>query len=935
MSVPPNGARPNRAAYVPAVGPRLRVLLWFVFALLALLGANSAYLAGVRLLDVGFGLDLVNWFVPWMLLAHVALGVVLTAPLVAFGTLHMFGARRRKNRRAVRVGYALFAASLVLLVTGFALCRIDGVFDLSDSLGRGLVYGLHVAAPPVCLWLYWLHRLAGRRINWRMGGGYAAATAAFVAVLVGMHTLDPRRWDAVTPEDGAAYFEPSLARTDSGDFIPASALMNDATCAECHPDVHAQWSHSAHRFSSFNNPLYLASVRETRAVALERDGDVRAARWCAGCHDPVPFFSGQFDDPAYDDVADPTAHAGITCTVCHAITAVGGHGGVRGNADYTIEAPEPYPFENSGSPALKWINRQLIKAKPAVHRKDMLKPLHSSAEFCATCHKVAIPEAVNNYKWLRGQNHYDSFLLSGVSGGGAQSFYYPPAAEVNCNRCHMPDVTSGDFGAKLASGGERFVHDHTFPGANTALARLNDDAELERAHREFLTGSVRVDLFGLRRGGRIDGELVAPLRPERPALVPGEPVLLETVVRTLTLGHLFTQGTTDSNEVWVEVTVTSGDAVLASSGRPDPATGDIDPAAHFLNSFVVDRDGDRITRRNPQAIFTKLYDHQIPPGAAATIHYRFTPPPDLDAPVTIRAAVKYRKFNPAYMRFVHGSLTERDDPLPDGFERMPVVTLATDEVTLPVAGGRVPDAAEHPGRSASPDFPAWQRWNDYGIGLFLKGTAELRQAAGAFRRVEELGRYDGPLNLARVLHAEGRLDEAGDALARAADDPAAPAWTVDWLAGVLNREQGRLAEAEGNFRDVLRWDRPPTPEMAARGFDFADDYRVAALLGRTLYDRARTARGEARRDEREALLREAAATFRRVLEVDIENVAALDNLARIHRELGEEGRAAEARALHAKYKPDDNATDRALRLAREKYPDAARAAEDVVIYELK
>ena len=32
-----------RKPYVPAVGPRLRIVLWIVFALTALLGANSAY----------------------------------------------------------------------------------------------------------------------------------------------------------------------------------------------------------------------------------------------------------------------------------------------------------------------------------------------------------------------------------------------------------------------------------------------------------------------------------------------------------------------------------------------------------------------------------------------------------------------------------------------------------------------------------------------------------------------------------------------------------------------------------------------------------------------------------------------------------------------------------------------------------------------------
>ena len=77
---------------------------------------------------------------------------------------------------------------------------------------------------------------------------------------------------------------------------------------------------------------------------------------------------------------------------------------------------------------------------------------------------------------------------------------------------------------------------------------------------------MRVDLFGVREGGEIDGKLIAPLRPEVPTLKPGKKYLLETVIRTLKMGHLFTQGTADSNEVWLDVTVTSGDRVIGRSG---------------------------------------------------------------------------------------------------------------------------------------------------------------------------------------------------------------------------------------------------------------------------------------------------------------------------------------------------------------------------------
>ena len=75
--------------------------------------------------------------------------------------------------------------------------------------------------------------------------------------------------------------------------------------------------------------------------------------------------------------------------------------------------PERYPFSRSDQPIASWLNGFLIKAKPALHKRTFLKPLHKSAEFCGTCHKVHLPVALNHYKWLRGQNHYDAFLLSG------------------------------------------------------------------------------------------------------------------------------------------------------------------------------------------------------------------------------------------------------------------------------------------------------------------------------------------------------------------------------------------------------------------------------------------------------------------------------------------------------------------------------------------
>ena len=921
----------ERKTYVPAITPGLRWLLVFILVLTALLGANSTYLVAVTIFEAINNQTYQNYFYQYMFLGHLVLGLMLIAPFLVFGILHIRNAWRRKNRRAVWMGYYLFITCLALIASGLLLTRI-GPLEVRDALARHVFYWIHVVSPLVAIWLYCLHRLAGPPLKWRVGLGYLALVATAGLVAVTMHQSDPRSWYQEGSPEGAAYFEPSLARTSTGKFIPRRALSNDAYCKECHSDAHAGWAKSAHRFSSFNNPAYLASVRETRAFSMNQEGSVRRSRWCAGCHDPVPFFTGEFDDPNFDDITNPTAHAGITCTSCHAITHINSP---KGNADYTIEEPLQYPFAYSDNSALQWINRQLVKAKPSFHKKTFLKPFHKEAEFCSVCHKVHLPEELNDYKWLRGQNHYDSFLLSGVSGHSARSFYYPETAEKNCNQCHMPLQMSDDFGAqRFDNAMDRSIHDHMFLGANTALPYWRNDTESIRAHREFLKDSVRVDIFGIREGGRLEGKLSAPLRPEVPALEPGKSYLLETVIRTLTLGHHFTQGTTDSNEIWLHLQVTDANGQLIAESGAINSLGQVDPWAHFVNTFMLDRDGNRISRRNAQDIFVPLYSHQIPPGAAQTVHYRLDVPAIVGPLLTIEAKLLYRKFDQDIVDYIVQQHPVDGPPLANWqigqqvVNTLPVTVLASDRIVFGV--GEIPEAS--PGNPAS-DIPTWQRWNDFGIGSLLKGTAELRQAETAFEQVEQLGRFDGPLNLARVYFREGRLDEAVAAVERSVkhEAPTPPSWTIAWLSGLINRQQGHLKKAEESFRSVLS---PPTAEMRSRGFDFRQDYIVRNLLGQTLFERARQIRGPENRMAREQLLAAAIEEFKKTLVIDPENTDAHYNLQLLYGVIENKEMENHHRKLHLKYKPDDNARDRAVAKARKKYPAANQAAEAVVIYQL-
>ena len=160
-------------------------------------------------------------------------------------------------------------------------------------------------------------------------------------------------------------------------------------------------------------------------------------------------------------------------------------------------------------------------------------------------------------------------------------------------------------------------------------------------------------------------------------------------------------------------------AVRVESG----ADGSVNPYSHFINVYMLDRNGNRIDRRNPQDIFVALYNKQIPPGAGPGCPFRPGSSCGEIGPITLEARVNYRKFDRTYLDYIYG---KGKGP------KLPVVVMARDQVQLGVEGG---PPAENP---PSPIQPTWQRWNDYGIGLLLEGgntggqKGELKQAEPDF-----------------------------------------------------------------------------------------------------------------------------------------------------------------------------------------------------------
>lgn len=848
----------------------------FVFALSVYLLANAGYLwlsppDGSRL----------PAFYQWMLVSHVVLGIFLLLPMTIFVFWHLRRALAMRNPRGVTTGTVVTVAAFGLFVTGLFLFRNANSEDNRWAFRTHQVLAL--AAPAA----YYLHRvLAHHRPTGRRMLLGAASPFVLLGGMLAIHhaTLpeprpEPQRFVPKPPEgvdpwkdafpaygvSGApadSVFFPAATRTVTGGFLPKGLLTNadtatssllekeieqhgfavearigSETCARCHQDIVEQWARSAHRYASFNNPFYRASVEAIRA---EDDGKKRS-QWCAGCHDPAIMMAGNMTQEIVPTI--PESQAGLTCLACHLMDEVHGVGG-NGNYRIADAAPEPYLFPQAKSGPLAEVHDLLVKSKPDVHRRDMLKPVFRTSEYCGTCHKVSLDTPVNRYRWLRGQNEYDHHQDSGVTHNNARTFYLPPVTKT-CQDCHMPlaDAPLGDVSAK---GGK--VRSHLFLGPNTALPHVRGDVETVREMERFLQDAkLRVDVFAVKQGGRV---VEAP-DARAVALVAGEPVEVQVVVRNLGVGHTFPGGTLDSNESWIELTVADAadpSNALLRSGGMEPGTRYVDRDAHFYRVVFVDEHSREADRRNPQDFRAVVHAKVIGPSTSDVARYSFVPPAEwAGRRLTVAATLKWRKFRQNYVEFAWKA-TMPGRPVPD----LPITDIASGSAQFDVVAPGTP-AAGAPAADVPKERLAkeWMRWNDWGIGLLLQG--DTAGAIEAFTRLRDAvpEKADPWRNTARAKLVDGDARGAYELLIQAdARDPGSPQ-TAFFLGQALEQ----LGQLDAAVEQYLK-----------SGERFRDDRTIHLSVGRIRY--------------RQGRLDEALAAFLRALAIDPE-----DRTAHYHRML--------------------------------------------------
>lgn len=523
-------------------------------------------------------------------------------------------------------------------------------------------------------------------------------------------------------------------------FLDSAMLAGSEDCGipGCHPDIYDQWNESMHHFSSFNNPYYSKSIEVLRST-----GNHTSVRWCASCHDPLPLMTGKMKDDLEDfDTRHPLSLAGITCLSCHAIKKTPD---IKGNGKYEME--QVASFNKLGGPMAANLHKGLLKSNPEPHIRSMLKPMQSTAEFCVSCHKVSIPPQINGYRWKRGQDQYDSWQRSGVSGNNIRAFYFPEKTK-NCINCHMPDVPSKDKGNKNG-----FVKSHRFAGANTAVPHINGHSnQLNAVRANLMNDIVEMDMMRVKVNNRVfdPSQHLSEMKE-------GDEVDITLIINNRKVGHRMPAGTNDTNEWWLEVMALNenGEAILASGFTDE--MGRVDSSAHFLRTVLIDKNGNIIDKRNANDIYATAYNNTIAPGTAQLVRFRFKVPDGITIN-SIKASLKQRKFNWYYNNLTFNGVLE--DTLTEdqvsSIKKWVIINVSKPEIPITTIASTERSAD----KKYSRPFPIWKRWNDYGIGLFLEGNN--KEAYKAFGHVEKINPQsaDGVINMARVLVNEGSVYEA-------------------------------------------------------------------------------------------------------------------------------------------------------------------------------
>ena len=532
-----------------------------------------------------------------------------------------------------------------------------------------------------------------------------------------------------------------------------------------------------------------------------------------------------------------------------------------GNGGFVLGTPSVM-LDERGNRIPGEVSDEAIMQHPDRHAKAVMRDFYRSPEFCSACHKANLPNALNDYKWIRAFTSYDEWVGSKFSKRNPLVFY--SADRQTCQNCHMTRelADKGEYGAKHGT-----FATHRWPAGNTAVPfYYGFDQQLDKTV-EFLKSGMylNVDLFGITKVA--SSQTIAPLGFESFDLAANDLVQAMVVVQNKNIGHSLIPEVRDLYEAWVEFTVadSTGKQIYHSGFlKPD---GTLDHGAHSFTNRPVDLVGDFVDNHRVWTIHSMAYDNTIQAGRSALIRYQFRIPAAAKGPLKVTARVNYRHLRQSYLNNVLGP----DHPA------YPLVEISAKTRMLNI-GRNAPTAPD------DKDNPDWMRWNNLGIAYI--DQLQYADALEAFRHVLKLrpDYADGFINLGLTNIEWEKYSEARAPLEQALKLSPGNGRALYYM-GLVERRSGNPEAELIDFEQVV-----------AQYPDARDPRRE---LGISYYQGHRYP--------------DAKQQFEALQRIDPDDLAAHYNLAVIYRRLGMKEKASQQSALFSTKQIDPGAPTYSLK----------------------
>jgi hypothetical protein len=629
-------------------------------------------------------------FTQWSVLLHTGVGVLALLPVGWYLLRHWRAYWRHPVNDLVLLGYAATLLLVVCLVSGVVVTwqallavRTDEFWRLTH---RWSTVGVLVFTAWHVVGVVWRVRQAvrgegaGRRLAGARQFGTGVAMAAIVPLALLAATMGVQRLRAVPDAFPAGYemwetdnplyadnrpFAPSLARTADNGPLAEWRLAGSEGCgtAGCHQQILKEWQPSAHRYAAMDK-----SFQAIQLTMAQQNGPT-STRYCAGCHDPISLFAGAKTIVTSDAelTGSPGYHEGISCLSCHAVRQTD----IRGNAQYTVQAPPRYigerEYDAAGATGWRLVRDFLIRSYPQPHVDGLSKVMFKQPEYCAACHKQFIDEEVNNVGWVQLQNQFDNWKMSKWARDRSSA-----GTTVECRECHMPLVDSTD-----PSAGDRYDYNrsprdgrhrsHRFLGANQFMPDLLglEGAEEQTAlTHAWLRGEIAIP--EIESKWKAAGTPIVSIQLVAPSSVrAGEPVTVQCIITSNKVGHDFPTGPLDIIQSWIEIVARddSGQVVFESGTLDD--RGFVQPGAFVYKAEPIDQYGNPIDRHNLWEMVGVRSRRALFPGFSDTASFTWTTPAATGGPTAggagaagvpgrleIVARLRYRKVDQFLLNYL-------------------------------------------------------------------------------------------------------------------------------------------------------------------------------------------------------------------------------------------------------------------------------------------